>query len=77
IATTDPSPATLTVADWTTGAADSNITIDLGDAASGLTQLSDDDGTLSVSLDQEQDGVGYGTLSGVSIAEDGTVSASY
>jgi flagellar hook protein FlgE len=79
LASSDPDPATLTISDWTTGAADSEIAIDLGTAgaSNGMTQLSDDDGTLSLTLKSEQDGVAYGSLSGVAIEEDGTVVASY
>lgn len=79
LASTDPDPATVSITDWTTGASDQAITLSLGTAglADGLTQSSDNDGTLSVSLEVEQDGYETGSLSGISIGEDGTVTASY
>jgi flagellar hook protein FlgE len=79
LASTDPSPATLTISGWTSGAADSTITLDLGTSgsASGLSQYSSSADTLSVSATITQDGVAYGTISGVSVEDDGTVTASY
>jgi flagellar hook protein FlgE len=78
LASTTPSPPTLSITGWTTGAGDSAITLDMGTAgtSSGLTQLSTGSETLSVSLETEQDGVSYGSLTGVSIS-DGTVYATY
>jgi flagellar hook protein FlgE len=79
LASTDPSPATVTVSGWASGAADSTITLDLGEvgSASGLSQYSSSADTLSVSATITQDGVAYGTISGVSVEDDGTVLASY
>ena len=69
-------PAELTV-EWTTGAADSAVALDLGDAggSNGLTQLSSS--ATSVALEVEQDGLAYGALTGISIGDDGSVIASY
>jgi flagellar hook protein FlgE len=79
LASTDPSPATLTVAGWSSGAAESSITLDLGTAgkSNGVTQLSDNDGTLSVAMAPTQDGYAAGALTGISVEADGTVMASY
>ncbi|KAA5602557.1 flagellar hook protein FlgE [Blastochloris sulfoviridis] len=71
-------PTTLSITGWTTGAANSAISLDLGDPGSfsGLTQQSVD-GTIKVDLGTiEKDGLSYGSLSGISI-EDGIVYASY
>jgi flagellar hook protein FlgE len=79
LASTDPSPAELTITDWTTGASDSTISLDLGeaDSSTGLTQYSDDSDELSVSATVTQDGLEYGTLSSVAVEDDGTVTATY
>lgn len=78
LASTTPSPPTLTISPWTTGASASSVTLDMGKAgtATGLSQLSTSAETLSVSLETEQDGVSFGSLTGISIS-DGTVYASY
>lgn len=79
LASTNPSPPTITITGWTTGAADSSISVDLGDvgSATGLSQYSDSGDTLGVELVAEHDGVEKGSLTGISIAEDGTVSGVY
>jgi flagellar hook protein FlgE len=79
LASTDPVSPTLTVGSWTTGAANSSVALDLGTAgtASGLSQYSAGTDTLTVDLEAEQDGVAMGTLTGVEIADDGTVSGVY
>jgi len=80
LASTSPSPATLTIGGWSTGAADSTITLDLGTAgtATGLTQYSSSSSTPSVDLDGiTSNGVSYGTLTSISIGDDGIVSATY
>lgn len=73
------SSTTLTVEDWTTGAADSSISLDLGDAdtATGLTQYAAGSDAQSVDLQATQDGVSKGSLSSISIADDGTVNGVY
>ena len=80
LASTSPSPATLSITGWRTGAADSTITLDLGSAGKmdGLTQYSS--GTDSPTVDLTgitSDGMAYGTLTSVSIGDDGLVTASY
>lgn len=79
LASTTPSPPTLSFTGWTTGAADSTITVNMGAAgsSSGLSQLSTGDKTPSVSLQYAQDGISYGTLTGVELGDDGTVYATY
>lgn len=79
LATTNPDPATVAYTGWTTGAADSSITLDLGEAgsSSNLTQLSTSSDDPTVTLEYSQDGVAYGTLEDISISEDGLVSAVY
>ncbi len=78
LASTTPNPPTVTISGWTTGAADSSIAVNMGTAgtSSGLSQLSTGASTLSVSLQSEQDGVSFGSLSGITISN-GTVYASY
>lgn len=80
LASTSPSPPTLTISGWSTGAADSTITLDLGTAgaADGLTQYSSGSSSPSVDLTGiSSNGVAYGTLTGISIGDDGVVSATY
>lgn len=79
LAGTSPSPATLSFTGWTTGAANSSISLDLGTVGSsnGLSQLSTGKSDPTVSLQYDQDGISYGTLSGVEIGNDGTVYATY
>lgn len=76
---TDGSPLSITtntpfaITAWTTGAADSPLTLDLGTAGltDGLTQFA---GDFSIS-NLDQDGVRFGVFTGVSINEEGTVTA--
>ncbi|MCK9915622.1 flagellar hook protein FlgE [Microbacteriaceae bacterium K1510] len=80
LASTSPSPATLSITGWTTSAADSTISLSLGAVgkADGLTQYST--GTTSPTVDVTSitsDGMAYGTLTGVSVGDDGIVRASY
>ncbi|QDL99148.1 flagellar hook protein FlgE [Rhodopseudomonas palustris] len=80
LASTNPSPATISVTGWTNGAADSVITMDLGTAGGtdGLTQYSSGATTPAVDLTSiESDGMAYGKLSSIAIGDDGTVSATY
>lgn len=75
---TSPSPATFSVSGWTTGAGDSTVTLDLGDASSssGLTQHASEDDTPSVTVESTtQDGYAPGTLTGTTIGSDGIVKA--
>jgi flagellar hook protein FlgE len=80
LASTSPSPATLTIGSWSTNAADSTISLDLGTVgkADGLSQYAT--GTTSPTVDVTSitsDGMAYGTLTGVSIGNDGIVTATY
>ena len=67
--------ASLSVAGWSTGAQDSSVTLDLGSVGStdGLTQFSSDYTVNQV----DQNGVQFGAFSGVSISEQGIVSANF
>jgi flagellar hook protein FlgE len=80
LASTSPSPATISVTGWTNGAADSTITMNLGTASGtdGLTQYSSGATTPAVDLTSiESDGMAYGKLSSIAIGDDGAVSATY
>lgn len=80
LASTSPSPATLTIGDWTSGAADSTITLELGTVgkADGLSQYASGETTPTVDVSSiSSDGMAYGTLTGVSIGDDGVVTATY
>ena len=79
LASTNPNPPVLAIADWATGAYDSTISVNAGKAgtATGLSQYSTGNNTLTVELVTDQDGLAMGTLTGVSIAEDGTISGVY
>lgn len=80
LASVTPSPATLAVASWTSGATDSSITFDLGTAngTDGLTQYAsgDDDPDISVET-ATQDGYEPGQISGTEIDENGVVYAAF
>ncbi len=80
LASTSPSPADLTVTGWTTGAADSTVILDLGEAGSTnrLTQYASNDDEPYVDLTRiTPDGYEYGSLTGLAIEDDGTVTATY
>ncbi len=80
LASTSPSPATLSITGWTDGATDSSITLGLGTVgkSDGLTQYSSGSSSPSVNLESiTQDGLAYGSLSGVTVSNDGDVVASY
>lgn len=80
LASTLPSPATVTIGSSTTGAADSTISLNFGTPgkADGLTQYSSGSDSPTVDLTSvTSNGMAYGTLSGVSIGDDGIVTASY
>lgn len=70
--TITPDPQVLVIENWTTGAADSSISLDMA-----LTQKSPGDDEPSVALKTTQDGTAYGTLNGVSVEDDGTVVAQF
>src|SRR6185369_14937709 len=65
LASTNPSPATLAITGWTTGAADSTITLDLGTVGGtdGLTQYASGLDTPAVNITRiESDGLSFGKL---------------
>lgn len=71
---------TITISSWDDGAGASSISLDLGTSgkADGLTQYTTGDDDPQVSVESiDTDGVQYGSLTGVSIASDGTVTAVY
>lgn len=73
-------PATISITGWTTGAADSTITMNLGTAGmtDGLSQYSSGATTPAVDVTSiSSDGLPYGKLSSVAIGDDGTVNATY
>ena len=73
------SPTTLTVTGWDSGAADSSISLNFGSAGDtdGLVQYDsgEDDPTLSMAV--TQDGLPLGNLTDITIADDGSVVASF
>jgi flagellar hook protein FlgE len=73
-----PESATLTISDLTTGASDMSIAFSLGTAgaADGITQQTNSS-SQSVDITPTANGASYGTLSGITIDEDGTVTANY
>jgi len=80
LASTSPSPATVSVTGWTDGAADSTITMNLGTAGGtdGLTQYASGETTPDVNVTSiDSDGLSYGKLSSVSIGKNGVVDATY
>jgi len=84
LASTVPSPPTISVTGWKDGAADSSgtsaITLNLGTAGKtdGLTQYSSGETTPAVDLTSiTSDGLPYGKLSSISIGKGGVVDATY
>jgi flagellar hook protein FlgE len=80
LASTSPSPVNLAITGLTTGAANSNISLNLGTVgkADGITQYSSTAATLSVeNPTYTQDGALFGQLTGVTISSQGLVTASY
>lgn len=73
------SGTSMSITNWTTGAADSTVALDFGDAdtATGLSQYTTGDETLTVSLETTNDGMEMGTLTSVEIDEEGNVIANY
>ena len=75
-----PESVSLSVTGLSTGASDMAVTLDLGtaDASDGLSQYTaDTEDSSTVDISCSSDGCAYGTLSGVTIDEDGTVYANY
>ena len=80
LATTSPSPPTISISGWTDGAAASSITLNLGTAGKtdGLTQYASGNTTPSVNVTSiSSDGLAYGKLSSISIGKNGVVDATY
>ncbi|WP_346908235.1 flagellar hook protein FlgE [uncultured Roseibium sp.] len=78
LASTDPDPAEFSITGWTTGAADSTISLDLGTIGDtdGLTQYASDSDDPNIEVQSiTQDGLAYGSLSSVEISDDGSVTA--
>lgn len=70
----------ITVTGWTSGAADSTVSFDIGTtgSADGVTQFASDDGDPDIQLyGIDQDGAKYGQMSSVEISEDGTLTANF
>lgn len=70
----------FTISDFSSGAADSDITLDIGTVggADGVTQYASTSSTLGISdVTTEQDGALYGELSGIAIDTDGLVTATF
>jgi flagellar hook protein FlgE len=80
LASTSPSPATLSITGWTDGAADSSIALNLGTVgkSDGLTQSNSGETTPTINITNiSSDGLAYGTLSSVAVGTDGVVNATY
>jgi len=84
LASTVPSPPTVSVTGWTDGATDSSggkaITLNLGTVGKtdGLTQYASGETTPAVDLTGiTSDGLAYGKLSSISIGKNGVVDATY
>jgi flagellar hook protein FlgE len=80
LASTSPSPIDLAVTGLTTGAADSNITLNLGTIGKtdGVTQFASTSSTIGIENPTfTQDGAIYGQLTGVTIDSAGLVTASF
>ncbi|MBQ1544109.1 MAG: flagellar hook protein FlgE [Caulobacteraceae bacterium] len=80
LSSTSPSPSTLSISGFTSGANNSAITLNLGAAGStsGLTQYASTSSTPSLEgLTVKQDGVRYGKLTGVSVNAAGLVTAAF
>lgn len=80
LASTSPSPPTISVSGWTNGAADSTISLDLGTVGktNGLTQYASGEATPTINVTSiSSDGLPYGKLSSIAVGDDGTVDATY
>lgn len=78
LSSTNPDPAEFSVSGWTTGAADSTISLDLGTSGDtdGLSQYASDSDDPNIEVQSiTQDGLAYGSLTSVEISDDGSVSA--
>jgi flagellar hook protein FlgE len=78
LASTVPSNPVIAVSGWSSGAAPSNITLNLGTGTDGLTQKSSDLTPPAISVtDISADGTAFGKLSSVSVGKNGLVDATY
>ncbi|MGN1285780.1 flagellar hook protein FlgE [Bradyrhizobium sp. UFLA03-84] len=80
LASTNPSPPTISVTGWTDGAANSSIALNLGTVGKtdGLTQYASGETTPQVNLTGiTPDGLPYGKLSSIAIGKGGVVDATY
>jgi flagellar hook protein FlgE len=80
LASTVPSPPSISISGWTSGAADSTIGLNLGTVGGtdGLTQYASGDTTPTISVTGiNSDGLAFGKLSSVTIDNDGLVNATY
>lgn len=80
LASTNPSPPTISVTGWTDGAANSSIALNLGTVGKtdGLTQYASGETTPAVDLTGiTADGLPYGKLSSIAIGKGGVVDATY
>ncbi|WGM40646.1 flagellar hook protein FlgE [Caulobacter sp. NIBR1757] len=78
--TTDDAAAIAFTVDFSTGAADAAITMDLGSigGVDGLTQYSDTSSDIDIEVNQaSQDGYAAGSLTGISIGDTGLVTATF
>lgn len=78
LSSTNPDPAEFSISGWTTGAADSTISLDLGTSGDtdGLSQYASDSDDPNIEVQSiTQDGLAYGSLTSVEISDDGSVSA--
>lgn len=80
LASTSPDVSTtpLTITGWSSGAADSSVTLDVGTAGTttGLSQYTSADSSIA-SITAAQNGLGMGTLSSIAISSDGSVVANF
>jgi flagellar hook protein FlgE len=80
LASTNPSPPTISITGWSSGAADSTISLNLGTVGGtdGLTQLASGETPANVSVTGiTSDGMAFGKLSSISIGTGGLVNATY
>jgi flagellar hook protein FlgE len=80
LASTSPSPVSLTLGGLSSGASNSTFTLDLGTVgkSDGLTQYASSDGSANISITSNtQDGATPGSLSTVTISPTGVVTAKY
>ncbi|HTO62312.1 MAG TPA: flagellar hook protein FlgE [Bradyrhizobium sp.] len=80
LASTTPSPPTLSVTGWTDGAADSTVSLNLGTVGKtdGLTQYASGETTPAIDVTSiTSDGLAFGKLSSISVGKDGVVDATY